>query len=174
MGRARTWLGVLALVLGLALSGVAQAQDAVAEIYPRVRKASGAVPSAYADTTTGGDSKIFTRSTNSATGMQFTGGAPTLVVNPTFSAAGATLECHVGLYWFKDTTFTFANVAYVFTLTAATHVGDSDGRYLASNPLTGVLDILGADAYTIRYVAVSSGNVRPTAHTAGAGGRAAE
>jgi hypothetical protein len=172
VSRARTWLGIFASLLLLA--GIVLGQEAVAEIYPKVRKASGAVPSAYADATTGGDSKIFTRSTTSATGMQFTGGAPTLMVEPTFSVGGATLECHVGLYWFERGTFSFTNIAYVFTLTAASHIGDSDGRYLASNPLTGVLDILGADAYTIRYVAVSSGNIRPTAHTAGAGGRAAE
>lgn len=170
MNRVRAWLGVVASLLLLA--GIVLAQEATAEIYPRVRKATNAraVPTATGSATSGGASKTFS---SSPADPAFTGGAPTIVVAPRFSVASATAEVHVGLYWYEGTTYTFTGIAYVFTMTAAASGGDGT-LYSASNPLTGILDSLGADAYDVRYVAVSSGTATPYAWTAGAGGRAAE
>jgi hypothetical protein len=105
---------------------------------------------------------------------QPTGGDPTIVVAPRFSASGATALVEVWLYQNRGSgTYVLLGVSARQTATASTTLrAGASGAYLVHSPL--FFDSCGADAYDVRYRTVSSGTVEPWAWTCGASSLAAE
>jgi hypothetical protein len=102
-----------------------------------------------------------------------TGGDPTIVVAPRFSAAGATATVEVWLFRGTVASNTCIGIADVQTATASTSRRESaSGDYFVNEPL--YFDSAGADVAEVRYRAVSSGTVEPWHWTCGAASKMGE